>query len=168
MNPEFITRVVGLVQKTNDRVVLADPSSGKAVVVMDLDSYERLMGVDAETVAAQEMANTAVVQPAREPAPLPRPRQTEKFASMSEFPVKTKVHVAVRDIAPKTSGSTDLTTKSDPAIMNRDNGARNAATERVERPVASAESRPAAPRYAQPEPSNVFEEEERFYLEPLE
>ena len=43
MNPEFITRVVGLVQKTNDRVVLADPSSGKAVVVMDLDSYERLM-----------------------------------------------------------------------------------------------------------------------------
>ena len=43
MNPEIISRVISLIGKNNERVVLVDPDSGRAVVVMDLGAYESLL-----------------------------------------------------------------------------------------------------------------------------
>lgn len=57
MNPELITRLVKLIEKTGDRVILPDVESGKAVVVMGLDAYEQLTGAasaDPTSVAVSE------------------------------------------------------------------------------------------------------------------
>jgi hypothetical protein len=48
MTPELIARIVGLVRRQGERVVLADSVTGKAVVIMDLEQYEALTSVSEE------------------------------------------------------------------------------------------------------------------------
>ncbi|MEY4722956.1 MAG: hypothetical protein RLZZ324_469 [Candidatus Parcubacteria bacterium] len=67
MTPELINRVVALVQKQGDRIVLADSATGKAVVLMDLGHYEQLVAG-----AEAGLASDAPVMPAAAPA-LPQP-----------------------------------------------------------------------------------------------
>ena len=42
MNPELVLRLIELVRRHGDRLVLADPETGRGVVVMDLAAYERM------------------------------------------------------------------------------------------------------------------------------
>ena len=166
MNPEFITRVVGLVQKTNERVVLADPQTGKAVVVMDFDSYERLISAapaapaQVPVPAPQIKAEVPIERPSTR---IPTPPTVEKTAMVGEIPVKTRVHVAVKDRAARPSLRQDLTQEAGRDIMNRDTGAWKTA-----QPRASEALRPVP--VSQPAGLSVsaIEEEERFYLEPIE
>jgi len=159
MNPEFITRVVGLVQKTNDRVIIADPQTGKAVVVLGLDSYEKLCNV----VAPQDEALAAQPTPQTE-IRLPNPQVIQKMAQPSVASVRTKVHVAVRETPKEAIVRQDLTHGEPEAKMNRDIGAWKSAPE--SRRIEELQSVPQP--VPQMEMANVFEEEERFYLEPIE
>ena len=161
MNPEFITRVVSLVQKTNDRVVLADPQTGKAVVLLDLDSYEKMCDSAAVAKPAEKPVGR---QTDTEKIRLPTPRIMEKSAQISEIPIRTRTHVALDEQIRVPVRQPDLTPRPPPDIMNRDIGTRKTATDSRK----TEEFRPAVQRVPQPEPANVFEAEERFYLEPLE
>lgn len=166
MNPEFITRVVGLVQKTNERVVLADPQTGKAVVVMDFDSYERLLNVAPALAAAptapapQIKAETPVERPVTR---LPNPPAAEKTAMIGEIPVKTRVHVAVKEQTRRPAPRQDLTQDAVGDNMNRDTG-----TWKTAQPRLSEALRPVPVSQSAGLSASVIEEEERFYLEPIE
>ena len=83
MNSELVLRLIALVQKNGDRVVLADPESGEGVVVMDLSSYEKMN-------AALE-SREGSVPPPRQRTPAPRrygreapPADDGLFESVSE------------------------------------------------------------------------------------
>jgi hypothetical protein len=138
MNPEFISRIVGLVQKTGDRVILADQQTGKAVVVLDLESYERL----------------CAPSPAQVATPAPRPeikvQETEKVAEISQNSDAKRKAVFAPSASKETGAMADLTQEELMAKINRDIGAWKTAQDR---------KRPSR---------NAFEEEERFYLEPIE
>ncbi|HTK04825.1 MAG TPA: hypothetical protein VL500_04525 [Candidatus Eisenbacteria bacterium] len=162
MQPELIARVISLIQKNGDKVVLADPQSGKAVVVMDLEAYEKL----------------CVPAPALAPAPAPieapsRPfmmapkiaiQEVEKKAEVSKISTKKKGI----QVTPDTMGSThilaDLTQEELIDKINRDIGAWKTAQERRRTDELKSAAQPM-PQY---ETVNALEEEERFYLEPIE
>lgn len=56
MHHETLQRLLDLIGKTGDRVVVTDPAGDKPYVLMSLDQYEKLMGSEA---------------PAEKPAPAP-------------------------------------------------------------------------------------------------
>lgn len=197
MNPELITRVVNLIQKNGDKVVLADPTTGKAVVVMDLEAYEKLCAVPTANpvqVAAPAAAPIAPVAVAPSPAsaPLPAPArvapaaasaaaasaapkapeltprmpsiQVPKLTEFSEVPPRKK---AVK-VSPETMGMThvmaDLTQEELIDKINRDIGAWKTAQDRRR----TDELQSAAKVAPQLEAVSALEEEERFFLEPIE
>lgn len=203
MNNELVLRLITLVHKNGDRLVLADPNTGKGVVVMDLDSYERLNAALDELQAmpepppqpvlpaqgyAQVTRSTAHVEdppPFIEdeeipvpPAPVrPAPVQTPHFAPQqatvnqqpgfsAKFSQKTghRRQTSSFDNGPATADLNDLTQEQVLGKINRDIGDWKTAKER--RPIDRAKA-PAPRRQAQPEPVPV-EDEERFYLEPIE
>src|SRR3989344_2346607 len=122
MNPEFISRVVGLVQKNGDRVVLADAATGKAVVVLDLESYERLTSVKSPAVSE------SAPEPVRNVAPM-TPIETVISATRSKM---TEIHQHGGDtqVMPKqTEPVADLTREQLMDKINRDIGAWKTAQE---------------------------------------
>jgi hypothetical protein len=158
MNPELIARVVSLIQKNGDKVVLADPTTGKAVVVMDLEAYEKLcVGPVAQAPAAE---------------PEKAVETTVKFESSftekkAEFSQKTDKKKGVK-VTPETMGAThilaDLTQEELIDKINRDIGAWKTAQDRRR----TDELKSAAHRAPQLETVGALEDEERFYLEPIE
>ena len=196
MNPELITRVVNLIQKNGDKVVLADPTTGKAVVVMDLEAYEKLCAV--QTVPVQTAVAPAVsvsssapvvpgpvaeqppsgtVPPVTPVAPalsaVARPAEltprmpvieVQKMTQFSEIPPRKK---PVK-VTPETMGVThimaDLTQEELIDKINRDIGAWKIAQDRRRTDELKSAAK-AAPQF---EPASALEEEERFYLEPIE
>lgn len=160
MNPELITRLISLVERTGDRVVLADPETGKAVVVMDLSSYERLCtsGVKAESVAAPAVF--------KEPESEPRisPPKSQKTAENAVIPAKMARVVEPAPAAPVSSGLTDLTQAELLDKINREIAAWKTAQESKRTEELKAAAKTVSPFVA----AGVFEEEERFYLEPIE
>lgn len=158
MQPEIIARVVNLIQKNGDKVVLADPTTGKAVVVMDLEAYEKLcVGPVAQTpvIESQKAIETTV-----------------KFESSfsekkAEFSQKTDKKKGIK-VTPETMGSThilaDLTQEELIDKINRDIGAWKTAQDRRR----TDELKSAAQRAPQLEAVGALEDEERFYLEPIE
>lgn len=152
MNAELLARVIGLIQKNGDRVVVADPDTGRAVVVMDLESYERLCGAaPVSTPAVTETAKTVV-------------EKVEKTAEFSEVSTKKRKVSAKVEEAPSAPIMGDLTQEGLIDKINRDIGAWKTAQER-KRTVELQSAAHSAPRF---ETASVLEEEERFYLEPIE
>jgi hypothetical protein len=152
MNAELLARVIGLIQKNGDRIVVADPDTGRAVVVMDLESYERLCG-----------GAPAVVQTAQE-TPKKEPEKVEIKAEISEISTKKRrVSAKAEDLVPAPLMG-DLTQEGLIDKINRDIGAWKTAQERKR----TEELQSAAQKFPRYEATNVLEEEERFYLEPIE
>lgn len=178
MHSELIARVVDLIQKTGDRIVLVDPQTGKTVVVMDLASYEKLMTGAASTAApaatppvATETPKTTPIQaPAatvtKTPETIPEkaPAQAKKTAAHSENPFRKRGAQLGVTAPAKADGLVDLTQEELIDKINRDIGAWKTAQERRR----TDELQSAAQRFAQLEPAMALEEEERFYLEPIE
>jgi len=160
MNPELITRLISLVEKTGDRVVLADPETGKAVVVMDLSSYERLCtgGVKAE----YRVAPAAVKEPELETKNSPA-----KSPKMAENKVNSAKVGKAADTAPETPVSGSLTDLTQAELLDKIN--REIAAWKTAQESKRAEELKAAAMTVSPfGAAGVFEEEERFYLEPIE
>lgn len=154
MQPELIARVINLIQKNGDKVVLADPQSGKAVVVMDLEAYEKLC-VQPAPVAAPK---------AIEIAPKIAPVEAEKKAEQSQNSAKKKgIRLTAETMGP-THILADLTQEQLIDKINRDIGAWKTAQDRRR----TDELKSAAQLAPQFEAVSAIEDEERFYLEPIE
>lgn len=179
MNPELITRLVKLIEKTGDRVILPDPTSGKAVVVLDLDAYERLC--TAPAVAEPATATDAAAPPVDPSPSAPSSREVE--TGVPAFAPRMRVETAVpeppqrpavekKEVDPpnipenkaKTKGLEDLTQEELLDKINRDIDAWKTAqdTKRAE------ELRSAAQDLGPFAATSQLEEEERFFLEPIE
>lgn len=159
LKTELLARVIALIQKNGDKVVVADPATGKAVVVMDLDAYETLCAAHAETAPA--------VAPVRAPEIMPKPavHVPEKIAEQS---VKNDKKKPVK-VTPETMGTThllaDLTQEQLIDKINRDIGAWKTAQDLRRTDELKSAVQPAP----QPQqPASALEDEERFYLEPIE
>ena len=163
MNLDFISRVVGLVQKTGDRVVLADPQSGKAVVVLDLESYERLCAVP-NVVSAPAQAPVAAPVTLPPEAPKIAPTFVQKVAQSSQkTEPKTQPKMTIGQPSEK-AAMADLTQEELLDKINRDIGLWKTAQERRHSDELTSVTR-SLPRF---EAQSALEEEERFYLEPIE
>ncbi len=197
MNSELVLRLIALVQRNGDRVVLADQNTGEGVVVMDLASYEALSAAknaleDSARSAAGSAGSTSTAdQPlplampehkapvlppvtpaqANHVAPRGRPAQP-KPQIISEAPVQiletTPVAQSGRkptstfSSGPATAGLGDLTQQELLDKINRDIGEwKNAKETRLNQESQTVAQQPQAP-------AGALEEEERFYLEPIE
>jgi len=169
MNPELITRLVSLVEKTGDRVVLADPATGKAVVVMDLASYERLStGAVAQPIQAQPQTAPIREEKPVPPAPAREPEievvETRKTAQIREITSTEEKQVRTKPERRSAVEMPDLTQEELLDKINREIAAWKTAQEKKRSDELKAAARDIAPL---PQAA-VFEEEERFYLEPIE
>mgnify|MGYP001569094850 FL=1 len=43
MNPEILAKIMGIIAKTGDRVIVIDPKTGTPFALMNLDQYEKLV-----------------------------------------------------------------------------------------------------------------------------
>ena len=43
MNPEILAKIMGIIAKTGDRVIVIDPKTGTPFALMSLDQYENLV-----------------------------------------------------------------------------------------------------------------------------
>ena len=188
MNTELITRLIGLIEKTGDKVVLADPLTGKAVVVMDLDAYERLNAGMISPAAAAKPALTEAVAAnlykeeaewgsGRDEA-LKRPEDKETASPPRLQAVRGNRYKAVEEVrlnrqlkaiqAEKASvippAPPDLTQEELLDKINREIGAWKNAQEKKR----TEELQSAAQTITGFQTTKAFEEEERFYLEPIE
>jgi hypothetical protein len=174
MQSEFLQKLISLVARTGHTMVVPDPTTGKSYVVMELADYEKLLGgistpAAASISASQQPSVAPQIQPPAqviEEAPL-RPRQeTVKKATFSQKTVSEQVVPG--------GASVDLTQEELLDKINRDIGDWKTAQERKRAEVLqSAAETPLAKALGDQPQQQVFvesalEEEERFYLEPIE
>jgi hypothetical protein len=158
ISPELIARVINLIQKNGDKVVLADPTTGKAVVVLDLDVYEKLCGTASSDVS--EKAAPVVSMP----VPKPAFQEFEKRPEVSQIVPKKKLVKVGPEMMGATHVMADLTQEQLIDKINRDIGTwKNA--QLIRRDDEIKPGRQEMPRF---EAVAALEDEERFYLEPIE
>ncbi|MBU0624872.1 hypothetical protein KKF05_00855 [Patescibacteria group bacterium] len=188
MNAGLINRLINLVRKTGHRVVFGDPETGQAVVVMDLAEYERLIGLDQPVDApsgpepyAPEVVgwqgSESAAKPVNQPAHL-RPHQVPDTAN--GFGSRAGQLSASSPVVQ--SSPQNLTSKEQPAKINREIGGQESGTGRFwqedDRPPERTPNNPvnqttsqnpgsSQGRLSSTVPANL-DDEERFYLEPLE
>lgn len=177
MQSDFIARIIALVQKHGDRIVVADPSVGRAVVVLDLAEYERLRDASPVIASTSEAISTPLVVTVPPPA-------THQHLNSSTPQDLSQPHQQLNTSTAQNLLQ-DLTQEQLIDKINRDIGAWKTAQDRkrtdelktalspadvpATQPAPSAkkvtEPRPETPR-SQPTPP--IEDEERFFLEPIE
>jgi len=185
MDTQLVFRLIELVRKTGDRLILADPSSDSAVVVMDLAAYERLLNQ-----ASEQPANSRSETVSATEQPIPTPPRKDIVRSVAEvesIPVEPPpVARPIGQFQPQSqefnqAGLERLTVSGTRANINREIGLQSTVKSVIESMVKSSPrdeariqnqsavqqpaSLPTEPSVGQPdEPA----EEERFYLEPIE
>ena len=184
MNPEIINRVINLIDKDNERIVLVDPDTGKAVVVMDFDAYERMKGgIKQPAVSMSQKIETPTIEPVEpkiemvlETEPQPEPIKPIISPTEAKTPEPVKVEEKVEDIkSPYPPVSSKNDSLSVPAFSDLtqsellDKINRDIATwKTVQERKREGELVAAAQEIIRPATNDTFEEEERFYLEPVE
>jgi hypothetical protein len=208
MNSELVLRLIALVQKNGDRVVLADPATGKGVVVMDLESYERLNVALDEIQSDSNLVASAVPTPLSQPKSYPQAMRSSSYIEetrksyaeetrlpaqapiievpAAHQPIKAEVRPTVRyeesevvprrgpgrprrqtssfEAGPATQELADLTQEDLLDKINRDIGAWKNAKDRRH----TDELRSVAQKNPYLGEADVLEDEEKFYLEPIE
>lgn len=151
MQAEFLQRLLDLMEKTGDRVIFADRQTGKAVVLMDLEAYERLHG-KAQAVAHQDAQPVPVPQPS--PVKVARPLIESRSAR------KRPTEPVSQEPAFSALTQTELLDK-----INRDISAWKEGQERHRaEELQSVAKKMPSPTAAE----DAREEEERFFLEPIQ
>ena len=56
----FLQKIISIVRKTGDRCILIDPASEEAFVLMDLRSYEAIIGTEHGRLTAVKQSDTIV------------------------------------------------------------------------------------------------------------
>jgi hypothetical protein len=87
MNEPTIGRLLGLVEKTGDKVIVTDPAGEHPYVLMSLDQYERLVGNSAKPVGEKPALPKAEAPVAPPPAshPSPKPMNVQGFAKPADL-----------------------------------------------------------------------------------
>ncbi len=152
MKEETLKRLLSLIEKTGDRLVITDPSGEHPYVLMGLDHYEKLVvGEWKPEVSKRE----------------PTPPQTLPISTIppDNKPPKREIPLWKHTPAPE-PGAAPMTTPAPRLAQDRPRFDEKPPETRpqptVPRPIPAAPSRP--PQNLAPEP----EGEEQFYLEPLE
>jgi hypothetical protein len=190
MDTKLIARLVELVRKTGDRVVIPDDmEGGKAVVIMDLDAYEELMGTAVKEEALPNATAELPLQQMFEPEPLAVPENdvVQQIRAIRKEPEVPSTKPAASNLQSQavssppanlpTAKADDLTQGQDDAKIKREIG--NWKTIGDVRPSVEPAAAGSPPGQAvksanqpavQPAPAaaNQLEDEERFYLEPIE
>jgi len=189
MDTKLIARLIDLVRKTGDRVVIPDDmESGKAVVIMDLDAYEELMGTASKEYQAESATAELPLRQLFSPEPIMpetdvvqqiRAIRTEPKTPSSQLPTSSPAPDVVS--APPsnlpTAGLKDLTPANNDAKIKREIGnwktvgqVRQPAVPEMESAPSGSMKDSANHQAVQPAPAaaNQLEDEERFYLEPIE
>jgi hypothetical protein len=191
MDTKLIARLIDLVRKTGDRVVVPDDTdSGRAVVIMDLDAYENLMNSAVRSEPLVEQAPVEQEAPQTfEPEPMPVLEQdvVQQIRAIRKEPesrVQQQPQIAQEEQvapAPPTNlpmaDDQDLTQPPIDAKIKPEIG--DWKTVGQVRPSVAPKSDqktfgPAKEPLNQPTvqevvtPQDQLEEEERFYLEPIE
>jgi len=183
MNAGLINRLINLVRKTGHRVVFGDPETGQAVVVMDLAEYEQLIGAD--KVEKPEAYDSHVNKMHQENFPRKEVRAhlpEESFEAVIENEPSEPQRIEVKhEENQQQSRGNDLTGGGAASNINREIGGqktrsgkrRNKGNNRPtppprNEPVNQPAVQPSAPEIPQSEPEPELDDEERFYLEPLE
>lgn len=191
MNPELLQRIIALVKQHGERMVLMDQETGEGVVILDLASYEQLLAAsengEPQQIAmsprvgfepvAQHMQGVQQTQHVRQvQSQQPQPQQQSMMGGQrfQQRPIYSSQHDSGRTRhipssllteaevfaqvgepltkvvrkKPVTMRPADLTPQSRVGKINRDIGEWKSATTTV--------------------PQEPIEDEERFYLEPIE
>jgi hypothetical protein len=173
MQSEFLQKLISLVARTGHNMVVPDPTTGKSYVVMELADYEKLLG---GISTPKETTQPVSIQPSvTEPVQTPSKGVFEQTVPVRQESNKIALFSEKKHVEQTLSGapSVDLTQEELLDKINRDIGDWKTAQERKRAEVLqSAAERPASKPVA-PQPEQVFvesalEEEERFYLEPIE
>ena len=90
MNEPTIGRLLGLVEKTGDKVIVTDPAGEHPYVLMSLDQYERLVGTAAAKPMSERPALPKAEMPVAPPpvprsAPAPKPMNVQGFAKPADL-----------------------------------------------------------------------------------
>lgn len=191
MNPELLQRIIALVKQHGERMVLMDQETGEGVVILDLASYEQLLAASESgdmqqsvmhpRAGLEPVARELPMQMHQQAQPQPQSRQSlpqqqsmmggsrfqqrPSYAAqhdsgrtrhipsslLTEAEVFAQVGEPLTKVVrkkPVTMRPTDLTPPSRVGKINRDIGEWKSATTTV--------------------PQEPIEDEERFYLEPIE
>lgn len=189
MDTKLIARLIELVRKTGDRVVIPDDmENGRAVVIMDLDAYEELMGTASKESRIENATAELPLRQSFAPEPvMPEPDVVQQIRAIRGEPAERDSATArQRDsqtdsVAPPanlpTSGLQDLTPPKNDAKIKREIGDWKTVGE-VRPSVPSVKSGTPFGQAKQPlnQPAvqpvqaaaDQLEDEERFYLEPIE
>lgn len=186
MDTKLLARLVELVRKTGDRVVIPDDmENGRAVVIMDLDAYEELMGTATKEEPVSNATAELPLQQMFEPEPVPVPEKdvVQQIRAMREEPEKTQVadlneqeQAAPPENLPLAAPQ-DLTALKNDAKIKREIGdwktvgqvrpsVAPTKPDTTFGPAKEPVSQPAV--QTAPAAANQLEDEERFYLEPIE
>ncbi|MFH1047556.1 MAG: hypothetical protein V1738_04600 [Patescibacteria group bacterium] len=184
MNVTLVNRLINLVRRTGHKVVFGDPETGEAVVVMDLSEYEQLIGAVAEKpeleayeplpAVSQPVSRTPVQPTRREQPRIDQSPTAPKEESSSAPKVQPK-----RAEVQQTNRHNNLTGMGAADNINRDIGGQKAnqgnqvsdnrpLAKTPEKPVNQTTVHPPKPEVPAYEPNAGLDDEERFYLEPLE
>jgi hypothetical protein len=150
MDPDIISKLVALTGKKNERVILVDSRTGEACVVMSLGAYERLSQEEPGAALDEESVKKGLGSPKKS-----IPRAVDKKAERTDLEVKSAAEIgAVRDLTQE-----ELLDK-----INRDIGAWKLAQEKKRTDELQSVVSMDMPMISR----GIMEEEERFYLEPIE
>jgi len=145
MNKSF-RRILDLIRRTGDRMVVTDPDGEDAFVVMDIDQYEALLGLD-DGLMDDFLGDDPDPEPSTPPAP----------PVLEAEPPKD-----IWDVMPE-AGQNEPTW--DYAKLTEEERAE------FERKFTEAATKPAPPVEPKPQEKPKEDEdlgEEQFYLEPIE
>jgi hypothetical protein len=174
MQSEFLQKLISLVARTGHTMVVPDPTTGKSYVVMELADYEKLLG---GISTPQETPQAASIQPSvTEPVQSASRGVLEQPISVRQESNKTAVF-SQKKASESTSfqgPSGDLTQEELLDKINRDIGDWKTAQERKRAEVLQSAAEQPAQKPVEPQlqpqvfVESALEEEERFYLEPIE
>ncbi len=63
MKPEILAKIMGIIAKTGDRVIVVDAASGASFALMNIDEYERLVMRPSSTLSIVKPPELAPVYP---------------------------------------------------------------------------------------------------------
>jgi hypothetical protein len=147
MNEPTIGRLLGLVEKTGDKVIVTDPAGEHPYVLMSLDQYERLVGNSAKPVGEK-----------------PAPARTEVPAHRAEMPAAPK---PMPQSAPKPMNVQGFAKPADLWRAKLGLDVVEPQPRDLFKPQANNKPKPPAPP-PMVEAQFEVEGEEQFYMEPLE
>lgn len=189
MNAALINRFINLLKKAGHPVIYGDPETGQSIVVMNLDEYEKLLDLKPEGQSAQpEPYDPILNNQSKENFPSKNTRREHRPEEMFEAVLENSVEEPIVEPVvepepvkpnPSADANQNLTSDRSAVKINREinsqpNNQRQASSgqhrpnQSAKKSVNQSPVQSANEPDADQIPSTGLDDEERFYLEPLE